>query len=463
MPPRCSRITHSRPFADKQCPALFICKRMRYDPWGKPQTQFASKTRSGDRGFTGHEHLAGGLIHMNGRIYDPVLGRFLSADIVVQFPDAITSYNRYAYVMNNPMAYTDPSGYFIESLIAFMIASGANATVAAIAAYAAVGSAAAGAIALATGHTTAARRFFAAAIMFATGGTIYGGLGAFAAGGIQSGSIDGAIMAAVTYGVGQLAAPILAAVLESAVSALSNAFGTQAFAQTMGNSYASGLASGACPNCMSAAATATDAIRRVELVELISGRQEFYKYTSVFVPGTAAILADGTRRTDRLEITGRRYSPATASMLEWMSWGTPFGGVLSCSSSYEQCSSVGLGFAVAGVTPLGTISTKAAQVSVNVRGIAEHALEKHVVGTGKTFAGDSRFRGLDIRTRAQLEAHISNVAQNPTAVRQLNNGRIGYLHEPTGTVLIHNPNTSYGGTVFQPMIDAKDYFFNSLK
>lgn len=65
------------------------------------------------RGFTGHEMLDDlGLVHMNGRIYDPLLGRFLSADIVVQTPGNLQSYNRYSYVMNNPLTLTDPSGFF---------------------------------------------------------------------------------------------------------------------------------------------------------------------------------------------------------------------------------------------------------------------------------------------------------------------------------------------------------------
>ena len=66
------------------------------------------------RGYTGHEMLdAMGIIHMNGRIYDPKLGRFLQADPVIQFPNYSQSWNRYSYVLNNPLAYTDPSGYFI--------------------------------------------------------------------------------------------------------------------------------------------------------------------------------------------------------------------------------------------------------------------------------------------------------------------------------------------------------------
>ena len=54
---------------------------------------------------------------MNGRIYDPLLGRFLSADLVVQAPGSLQSYNRYSYVLNNPLTLTDPTGfYFMETL-----------------------------------------------------------------------------------------------------------------------------------------------------------------------------------------------------------------------------------------------------------------------------------------------------------------------------------------------------------
>ena len=64
-----------------------------------------------DRGFTGHEHLdMFGLINMNARLYDPVLGRFLSPDPIVQVPDFTQAYNGYAYAMNNPLSYKDPNG-----------------------------------------------------------------------------------------------------------------------------------------------------------------------------------------------------------------------------------------------------------------------------------------------------------------------------------------------------------------
>ena len=52
---------------------------------------------------------------MNGRIYDPLFGRFLSADLEVQLPGSLQSYNRYSYVMNNPLSLTDPSGFLAAS------------------------------------------------------------------------------------------------------------------------------------------------------------------------------------------------------------------------------------------------------------------------------------------------------------------------------------------------------------
>lgn len=57
-----------------------------------------------------------GLVHMNGRIYDPEIGRFLSADPHVQEPGNLQSWNRYSYVINNPLSLTDPSGFFFSGL-----------------------------------------------------------------------------------------------------------------------------------------------------------------------------------------------------------------------------------------------------------------------------------------------------------------------------------------------------------
>ena len=66
-----------------------------------------------NRGFTGHEHIDEmGFIHMNGRVYDPSIGRFLSVDSTVPYIFKSQSYNRYSYTRNNPLKYKDPSGYY---------------------------------------------------------------------------------------------------------------------------------------------------------------------------------------------------------------------------------------------------------------------------------------------------------------------------------------------------------------
>ncbi|MBQ4838461.1 FG-GAP-like repeat-containing protein [Pseudoalteromonas luteoviolacea] len=94
------------------------------------------------RGFTGHEQIDEvGLVHMGGRIYDPILGRFLQADPMVQAPENIQSLNRYSYVVNNPLNKTDPSGYIwvtlaITALKAIAASSAVSAAVATAISYA---------------------------------------------------------------------------------------------------------------------------------------------------------------------------------------------------------------------------------------------------------------------------------------------------------------------------------------
>jgi len=91
-----------------------------YDPWGKrrnaldgsPIADNTTISTTLDRGYTGHEHIdLFSLINMNGRIQDPVLGRFISPDPVIQSPGNLQNMNRYAYVFNNPLSYSDPSGF----------------------------------------------------------------------------------------------------------------------------------------------------------------------------------------------------------------------------------------------------------------------------------------------------------------------------------------------------------------
>ena len=98
------------------------CFSASFDPWGRRYVEQGSIEY--DRGYTGHEHIDElGLIDMNGRMYDPILGRFISVDPYIQDPYNPQNFNRYAYCLNNPVKYTDPSGE-IGVLAACLIAAG---------------------------------------------------------------------------------------------------------------------------------------------------------------------------------------------------------------------------------------------------------------------------------------------------------------------------------------------------
>jgi hypothetical protein len=119
-----------------------------------------------------------GLIHMNGRIYDALLGRFLQAD---PFVEDATTLNRYTYVHNNPLAYTDPSGYFSVKKALRL-----------------VGSIIVGAVAVTAGIAMGGFPGFLIAVA-----------GGFASGFIATGTLKGAYLsagiAALSFGIGQWA------------------------------------------------------------------------------------------------------------------------------------------------------------------------------------------------------------------------------------------------------------------
>jgi RHS repeat-associated protein len=98
-----------------------------FDAFGKPRkgdfTTGTDRLHSSDynvtteHGFTGHEHLDDlYLIHMNGRIYDYRLGRFLSVDPIISNPANSQSINPYSYIGNNPLSGIDPTGYEASSV-----------------------------------------------------------------------------------------------------------------------------------------------------------------------------------------------------------------------------------------------------------------------------------------------------------------------------------------------------------
>ncbi len=158
-----------------------------YDPWGNRRdhsnwTPFAdletaTANLETDRGFTGHEMLDNvELVHMNGRIYDPVIGVFLSADSFIQSPYNLQSHNRYSYVVNNPLTLTDPSGHFFGVIFAWL-----------------------GAAAGFVGGAIVSAGIYAAANPVIVG-TILGGISGGMSGGI-GGAIKGAFMGGVVAGL----------------------------------------------------------------------------------------------------------------------------------------------------------------------------------------------------------------------------------------------------------------------
>ncbi|MGS2741650.1 RHS repeat-associated core domain-containing protein [Sinomicrobium sp. M5D2P17] len=172
-----------------------------------------------DRGYTGHEHLAGvGLVHMNGRLYDPVMHRFLMPDNYVQDPFNTQNFNRYGYVLNNPLMYVDQNGEF------FWIAVGIGALIGAVTQAIKPGAnfgkilggaligAAAGAIGAGVGNIVSGGGFFAskvavtiggAALGGAAGGVVNAGLSAtFFGGNIGKGILQGGLTGFISGGLG---------------------------------------------------------------------------------------------------------------------------------------------------------------------------------------------------------------------------------------------------------------------
>lgn len=111
-----------------------VIRRYAYDPWGKrvnPNDWYKTDTLQEVyhivRGYTMHEHLDDfELINMNGRVYDPAVAQFLSPDNYIQDDGNWLNYNRYAYCINNPLKYDDPSGEVAQAVVGAVIGGSIN-------------------------------------------------------------------------------------------------------------------------------------------------------------------------------------------------------------------------------------------------------------------------------------------------------------------------------------------------
>jgi RHS repeat-associated protein len=91
-----------------------MTRQERYKPFGETLWSAGTNTPT-TQAYTGQKRESSfGLYDYNARWYDAALGRFTQADSIVPNPAGAKSFDRYAYVENNPVRYSDPSGHFIN-------------------------------------------------------------------------------------------------------------------------------------------------------------------------------------------------------------------------------------------------------------------------------------------------------------------------------------------------------------
>ncbi|UZO82099.1 hypothetical protein NBT05_06400 [Aquimarina sp. ERC-38] len=104
-----------------------LVESRQYSAWGNLDGYWSSSIENHfshfsltNRGYGGHEHFFDvRLIHMNGRMYSPIFHTFLSPDNYIQDPYNTQNYNRYSYVLNNPLKFTDFSGEYINQFLPY--------------------------------------------------------------------------------------------------------------------------------------------------------------------------------------------------------------------------------------------------------------------------------------------------------------------------------------------------------
>jgi len=183
-----------------------IVQQFTYDPWGKQTkiyqtSSFLDLTYSQptNRGYTGHEHIRDlDIIHMNGRIYDANIGRFMQADPIIQSPSDFQNYNRYSYVRNNPLSLIDPSGYSWLSKTWKKVKKWVVPIIAIAAAVFTYGAASSWAIGVYGANCTVMCSLATASFI---GGAAGGAAAGFVAGGIMTGSLRGAVNGAIAGGI----------------------------------------------------------------------------------------------------------------------------------------------------------------------------------------------------------------------------------------------------------------------
>lgn len=233
-----------------------LMSRMSYDAWGQRRNFDGTPLASmppvpTTRGYTRHEMLDDlGLIHMNGRLYDPVLGRFVSADSVIDGLFTTQGLNQFSYVHNNPLSFVDLDGHkslrkrlkkFAQVVFPtfYMANTKEGATTVAIAGVAAYTGG------LAAGYFFGGTASLGGAVVYgATAGAVNGGLNTAVAGGDGSdvlrgalyGGVVGAASGGLSHGIGLIKDPLINAVTHGVVNGV--------MTELQGGSFRAGFSSG---------------------------------------------------------------------------------------------------------------------------------------------------------------------------------------------------------------------------
>ena len=388
------------------------------------------------RGYTGHEQLDNvGLIHMNGRVYDPLLGRFLSADPHIQFPNNLQSHNRYTYVNNNPLSYTDPSGFFIGGLfksLAKAIRNLVRKVVRAIKNFISK-----------YGRTLAA----IAIVTFAPQATFLQSFAAgFGAGLVASGGdIKAALIGGLSFAVIQ---PVAHQIFNSAPTSFPAA-GGGAGVGSFGHAGAAGIAQSGTVGGLSLPGLgeiAANAVARGTTSVLSGGKFVNGAKTGAFNTATSLKIDGVDPIIKNVVLPAEEYTPYEVypTMAE-----TLFTNYHGNIDDYFVAAALGSRKSSAGPSSIATgrvsgyTSTERLRIRKSAYNIANgHAFEKHVVNKGEFNAF--------VKTRRDFMNHIDRIISNPSATRQLSRGRTAYWDNSSNTVVIRNPNSRDGGTAFQP-------------
>ncbi|MCD6040374.1 MAG: hypothetical protein K0R24_1663 [Gammaproteobacteria bacterium] len=399
-------------------------------------------------------------------MYDSHLGRFLSADPVIQDPSNSQCLNRYSYCNNNPIAAVDPSGFSwfsdlwdsirdafkdifhgigqvlrnpvvgqILEIAACALAVAMPAAMWSVAMFEHFASAAvfSGVVSYAqTGSVGIGLRTAAFTLMseyaWAETGNALGGAKAEAASPVKASLVHGAVGGGLNViEGGSFKNGFLSAAASQALSGPISGIDSQG--KGWSPIFARGLAAGIVGGTVAAATGGN-----FENGMMTSAFAQMFNDDGPENKGTKVVeeLADGALDVAEgvaIDVVGVALTPET----------------LGASDAMDV---YGTAKIVKGLSEMAGDAAEESSGSIAERIANGHAFDKHVIKQGE-FPG--------INSQEEFADYIQNVMDNPSSTRTLSNGRTAYWDEGSGTVVIHNPIAQDAGTAFKPT-GGREYF-----